>query len=206
MALSHHHGGSFPIKFTFFLPPILWQHCSSSRLVFFQQSFRFPVFYFLFILASQTVLCLRLASARLSPFIGGKKSQIHLQLFTHRELRDTGEKKKSCKHSLLHIQKVIQTGYLNENSPIISQLKKKFSASLFSFLNRRWRTVKDVIAVVSHNIRFNWQKSREKIKWSETGWTNEHAQPFRCHWWPVFLCSKVLEQNWQVYKQKECPY
>lgn len=136
----------------------------------------------------------------------GEKKSDSLTTFHTQGVKGHWGEKKSCKHSLLHIQKVIQTGYLNENSPIISQLKKKFSASLFSFLNRRWRTVEDVIAVVSHNIRFNWQKSREKIKWSETGWTNEHAQPFRCHWWPVFLCSKVLEQNWQVYKQKECPY
>lgn len=71
-----------------------------------------------------------------------------------------------------------------------SKKKKKSRHPCFSFLNRRWMTVEDVIAVVSHNIQFNWQKTREeKIKVEWTGWTNVHAQPFRCHWWQVFLYS-----------------
>lgn len=136
---------------------------------------------------------------------GEKKSDSLTTFHTQGVKGHWGEKKKlqtfSTSHSESHPNRLSKWKLSNYFTT-----QKKFSASLFSFLNRRWRTVEDVIAVVSHNIRFNWQKSREKIKWSETGWTNEHAQPFRCHWWPVFLCSKVLEQNWQVYKQKECPY
>lgn len=180
MALSHHHGGSFPIKLTFFVSNSLTT-LQFKQISIFSTKLLISCFLFFLFQPHKPYYVYYQLLQDYHHSLGGKKSQIHLQLLTHRELRDTGEKKKSCKHSLLHIQKVIQTGYLNENSPIISQLKKKFSASLFSFLNRRWRTVEDVIAVVSHNIRFNWQKSREKIKWSETGWTNVHAQPFRCH-------------------------
>lgn len=101
-------------------------------------------------------------------------------------------------------------------TPIFSQLKKKqkqqtrtYQHPRLSFLNKIVRTVGDVTAVVSHNIRFNWQRKlrgkKNKVEWDwlDERYMHNHSDA------TVGQCSfvpKRLEQNGQVYKQKERPY
>lgn len=79
-----------------------------------------------------------------------------------------GYLEESCTHSLLYIQKVIQTILIK----LANYDNSETSTSLYNLselLNTRWK-VEDVNAVVF---------TQHQKKRSETGWTNTHAQPFR---------------------------
>lgn len=185
MAVSLH-DGSFPLKLTF-SPPILLQRCnSSSLLVFFPTKliliYRFFNFYF-----SLTNHTMSTTSFCKTITIHLKRKEIWLiyNNFSHMGSWGILGRKKTCKHSLLHIQKVIQTSYLKENSQILTQLKtkKKSQHPCFSFLNTRWGNSRGRdSSCFTQRFRFRWRNLRKKKKRSETGWTNAHAQPFRHHW------------------------
>lgn len=98
----HFHDGSSP---QICPSQILLQHCI-SRLVFSPTKLlSISCLFYFFTLVSQAILCLLLAFVRLSPF---EKSDLFMITFHTRGIKGYLGKK-SCKHSLLHIQKVIQT-------------------------------------------------------------------------------------------------
>lgn len=113
-------------------------------------------------------------------------------------------RKKTCKHSLLHIQKVIQTSYLKENSQILTQLKTKkinLNILVLAFWTHDGGTVEDAIAVVGlgGEIKKNLKKEWD---WLEERTCTTIQTPLMTS----VPCSKMSGGKWWGYKQKECPH